>query len=123
LLAALAIIAVGHALLAGAQRRRRELALLKTLGFDRRQVRATVAWQAMTLATVGLIVGIPAGLFVGSVVWHFVADGVGVSTTAFVPALGFVLTVPAALAVVNLIGFFPGHAAARTRPAVALASE
>jgi ABC-type lipoprotein release transport system permease subunit len=123
LLAVLATIAVGHALLAGAQRRRRELALLKTLGFDRRQVRATVACQAMTLATVGLIVGIPAGLLIGSLVWRFVANGLGISTAAFVPALGFVLTVPAALAVVNLIGFFPGRAAARTRPAVALASE
>jgi ABC-type lipoprotein release transport system permease subunit len=123
LLAALAIIAVGHALLTGAQRRRRELALLKTLGFDRRQVRATVAWQAMTLATVGLIVGIPAGLLVGTLVWRLVANGVGVSTTPYVPALAFVLTIPAVLALVNVIGFFPGRAAARTRPAVALAAE
>ena len=101
----------------------RELAVLKTLGFNRRQVRATVAWQAMTLATVGLLIGIPAGLLVGSVVWRAVADGLGVTTTPFVPALGFVLTIPAVLAGVNLIGFFPGRAAARTRPAVALATE
>ncbi len=123
LLATLATIAVGHALLTGARRRRRELALLKTLGFDRRQVRATVAWQAMTLATVGLIVGIPVGLVVGSLVWRAVANGLGVTTTPFVPALGFVLTIPAVLAVVNIIGFFPGRTAARTRPAVALATE
>ncbi len=123
LLATLAIVAVAHTLLTGAQRRRRELALLKTLGFDRRQVRATVAWQAMTLATVGLIVGIPAGLLVGSLVWRVVANGLGVSTSAYMPALGFVLTIPAALLIVNLIGFFPGRTAARTRPAVALATE
>jgi putative ABC transport system permease protein len=123
LLATLAIIAVGHTLLTGAQRRRRELALLKTLGFDRRQVRTTVAWQAMTLAIVGLIVGIPAGLLVGSLVWRAVANGLGVTSTPFVPALGFVLTIPAVLAIVNLIGFFPGRAAALTRPAVVLATE
>jgi hypothetical protein len=123
LIATLATIAVGHALLTGAQRRRRELALLKTLGFDRRQVRATVAWQAMTLATAGLIVGIPTGLVVGSLVWRAVANGLGVTTTPFFPALGFVLTIPVVLAVVNLIGYFPGRTAARTRPAVALATE
>jgi putative ABC transport system permease protein len=123
LLATLALIAVGHTLLTGAQRRRRELALLKTLGFDRRQVRATVAWQAMTLAIVGLVVGIPAGLLVGSLVWRAVADGLGVTTTPFVPAFGFLLAIPAVLLAVNLIGFFPGRAAALTRPAVALATE
>jgi len=123
LLATLATIAVAHALLAGAQRRRRELAVLKTLGFDRRQVRATVAWQAMTLATVGLLIGIPSGVLIGSLVWRAVATGVGVTTTPFVPALAFVLTIPAVLAGVNLIGFFPGRAAARTRAAVALATE
>ena len=49
LLSVLALLAVGHALVTAVRRRRRELALLKTIGFDRRQVRATVAWQATTL--------------------------------------------------------------------------
>jgi FtsX-like permease family len=123
LLAVLALLAVGHALVTSVRRRRRELAVLKTLGFDRHQVRATVAWQATTLATVGLIVGIPAGVVVGSLVWRLVADGLGVSTTAVIPALALVLTVPCALAAVNLLAFLPARAAARTRPAVALRSE
>ena len=61
LLAVLALLAVGHALVTSVRRHRRELAVLKTLGFDRHRIRATVAWQATTIATVGLIVGIPAG--------------------------------------------------------------
>jgi ABC-type antimicrobial peptide transport system permease subunit len=123
LLAGLALLAVGHALVTGVRRRRRDLALLKTLGFNRRQVRATVAWQATILATVGLVVGIPAGLIVGNFVWRLVADGLGVSTTAAIPTLALLLTVPAALALVNLIAYLPARAAARTRPAVALRSE
>ena len=55
------------ALVSSLRRRRRELAVLKTLGFSRRQVRATVAWQASTVAAVGLVVGIPLGLLVGVV--------------------------------------------------------
>ena len=65
LLTMLALVAVGHALVSSVRRRRRELALLKTIGFDRRQVGATVAWQATTLASVGLVIGIPVGLVVG----------------------------------------------------------
>jgi ABC-type lipoprotein release transport system permease subunit len=123
LLAGLALLAVGHALVTAVRRRRRDLALLKTLGFKRRQVRATVAWQATTLATVGLILGIPAGLALGTLVWQHVANSVGVSTTTAIPTLALLLTIPTVLFLVNVIAYFPAHAAARTRPAVALRSE
>ncbi len=123
LLGGLALLAVGHALVTAIRRRRRDLALLKTLGFDRGQVRATIAWQATTLAAVGLFVGIPAGVIVGRLLWHLVADGLGVATGAAIPALALILTVPCALVLVNVAAFLPGRAAARTRPAVALRSE
>jgi predicted lysophospholipase L1 biosynthesis ABC-type transport system permease subunit len=123
LLATLALLAVGHALVTSVQRRRRELALLKTIGFNRRQVRATVAWQATTLVAVGLVVGIPVGIPVGRAVWRIVADGLGVRTVTTVPALAVTLTALGALALVNVIAFFPARTAARTRPAVALRSE
>ena len=41
LLASLALLAVGHTLVTGVRRRRHDLALLKTLGFNRSQIRAT----------------------------------------------------------------------------------
>jgi FtsX-like permease family len=123
LLATLALLAVGHALITSVRRHRRELAVLKTLGFDRHQIRATVAWQATTLATIGLIVGIPAGVIIGSLVWRQVANSLGISTTPAIPGLALLLTVPGALAAVNLIAFFPARAAAGTRPAVALRTE
>jgi hypothetical protein len=123
LLALLAVIAVGHALVTSVRRRRREIALLKTVGFGRRQVSATVAWQATTLGVVGLVVGIPIGLLIGREVWGRVADSLGVATVSTVPSIGLVLTGVGALVLVNVIGFFPGRAASRTRPAVALRSE
>jgi len=123
LLTVLALLAVGHALVTSVRRRRRELAVLKTLGFDRAQIGATVAWQASTLATVGLVVGIPVGLLAGHLVWRQAADGLGVSTTAVTPTLAVLITAACALAAANLIAFFPARAAARTRPGVALRSE
>jgi hypothetical protein len=122
-LSVLAAAAVGHALVTAVRRRRRDLAILKTLGFSRGQVRATVAWQATTLAVVGLAFGIPLGLVVGRTVWRVVADGLGVSTTATVPALAVFVLVPATILLANLIAALPGRSAARTRPAVVLRSE
>ena len=61
--------------------------MLKTLGFERRQVRATLAWQATTLAIVGLVVGIPIGVVVGNLVWRSVASSLGISPTPVFPVL------------------------------------
>jgi ABC-type lipoprotein release transport system permease subunit len=42
-------------------RRKRDFAVLRTVGVVDRQVSATVAWQASTLAVVGLVLGVPLG--------------------------------------------------------------
>ena len=123
LLAVLALIAVGHALVTAVRRRRRELALLKTLGFERRQVRTTIAWQATTIATIALLIGLPTGLIAGREVWRLIANNLGVTNTATIPALAFALLVPATIALVNLVAFLPARTAAHTRPAITLRSE
>jgi FtsX-like permease family len=122
LLAGLALIAVGHALVTAVRRRRSDLAVLKVLGFDRRQVRATVAWHATILGGAGLVLGLPIGIILGRLLWQFVARGLGVSTDVTIPTLWILVSIPCVLAAVNLIAFVPGRSAARTRPAAALRS-
>ena len=56
-LAAGAATALGLTLIASVRRRRRDLALLKTLGFTRRQLAAVVIWQASVAAVIGTVVG------------------------------------------------------------------
>jgi ABC-type lipoprotein release transport system permease subunit len=107
----------------GIRRRRRDLAILKTLGFDRGQVRAAVAWQATTLAGIGVIVGVPLGIVVGRVAWQLVADDLGVGDTTSVPVLRLVVVAALAIVLANLIAWFPARSAARTRPAIVLRSE
>ena len=123
LLGTLALLAVGHALVTAVRRRRHDLALLKTLGFNRRQVRAIVAWQATLLGTVGLVVGIPLGLIVGDLVWEHITDGLVIPIPATTPALAIALTIPVVLILVNLIAYLPARNAAQTRPAIALRTE
>jgi ABC-type lipoprotein release transport system permease subunit len=118
----LAILALAHAIATAGRRRRRDLAMFKTLGFERRQIRAVVAWQATTLAAMGLIVGLPIGLLVGSVIWRRIADGLGIADSVRYPVT-LLLVVPVVLLIVNVLAFFPAQAAARARPAVVLRDE
>jgi ABC-type lipoprotein release transport system permease subunit len=123
LVVSLALLAVGHALVTGVRRRRREFAILKTLGFTRRQVRATVAWQATTMGTVGLVIGIPLGIVAGELVWERIASGLGVSTASPFPTATVLLIVPAVIALVNVAALLPARAAAHASPAGALRTD
>jgi predicted lysophospholipase L1 biosynthesis ABC-type transport system permease subunit len=96
--------------------------VLKTVGFVRRQVSATVAWQATTLIAVALLVGLPSGVALGRVVWRIAADQMGVVAEPAAPSMLF-LAVPAAVLVANLIAAVPGWAAGRIRPAAVLRTE
>lgn len=119
----LAVLAVGHALVTAVHRRRRDFAVLETLGFVGRQVSGTVAWQASALAVVGLAFGIPLGLLAGRWTWTLVADGLGVATDPSVPIVALIVVAFATMLVANAIAFVPGRIAARTRPAVVLRAE
>jgi ABC-type antimicrobial peptide transport system permease subunit len=123
LLGGLAAAVLGHALLSVIRRRRRDLAILKTLGFQRRQVRGAVAWQASTLVTIALAIGLPVGVMLGRVLWTTFADGLGVIAVPRVPVAVVGLAVPAGLILANLIAARPARNAARTSPALVLRTE
>ena len=120
LAAVLIVFAVGtlaHVLLTGVRRRRRDLALLKTLGFTRSQVLATVAWQASTFASVALLIGLPLGVLAGRWAWAYFANAAGAPAQATVPLPAVLLAIPVTLLIANLIAAWPGWTAARLRPA------
>ena len=122
-----ALLAVGtlaHVLITGVRRRRRDLAVLKSLGFTNPQLRAVVAWQATALAAGALVIGVPAGIIAGRWAWAVFATAAGVSAQATVALPVVLLAVPAVtLLLANLIAAFPGRVAARLRPATVLRTE
>jgi ABC-type lipoprotein release transport system permease subunit len=122
-LAAGAVATLVHAVGTSVRRRRHDLAVLKTLGFVRRQVALTVAWQATTLAALAAVIGIPLGTAAGRWAWTLFADQQGVVSEPVMPLLSTLLLLPAALLLANLVAAIPGRFAARTSPALVLRSE
>jgi ABC-type lipoprotein release transport system permease subunit len=122
----LALAAIGtlvHVLVTSIRRRRRDLAILKTLGFVRRQVSATVAWQASTLVCIALVIGLPVGVALGRWGWTLFADAIGVLPVPVVDLPPLLLAIPVTLLLTNLIALIPGRLAAGTRPATIFRAE
>ncbi len=122
-LAAGAVSSLALTLLASVRRRRRDLALLKTLGFTRRQLAATVAWQSTAAVAAGTVVGVPLGMALGRFLWILFARQISVVPEPAIPGLTVVLVCAAALAIANLVAALPGRAAGRTPAAALLRAE
>ncbi|MGB9376329.1 MAG: FtsX-like permease family protein [Mycobacteriales bacterium] len=122
-LALLAVGAVGHALATAVRRRQHDVAVLRALGLTRPQVRGTVAWQATTLAIVGLLFGIPLGVALARTMWRVVAERTPVQYVPPIAILVLLLVGPLSVLVVNLLAAYPGHRAVRLRIGTVLRAE
>jgi ABC-type lipoprotein release transport system permease subunit len=118
-----AIVALALTLVASVRHRRRDLALLKALGFSPRQLTAVVAWQSTVTALVGIIVGVPLGIIVGRQLWILFARSINAVPDPTVPVLSVVLVAFGALLFANVVAALPGRIAARTPTALVLRAE
>lgn len=123
MVALLAIGTLAHGLVTTIRRRRRDLAILKSLGFVRRQVRGAVAWQATITTSLCIALALPIGLAVGRWLWTVIARGGGFVVEPKLPVLAATLAIPAAIVLANAVASIPARAAARTRPALVLRAE
>ena len=90
-LALVAVAALAHLLVTSVRERRRELALLRTLGFSGRQLHASVSWHASVIALAALAVGAPLGIALGRAVWRWFAGGLYASAPAETPWMWLVV--------------------------------
>ena len=105
------------------RRHRRDLALLKTLGFTRRQLAATVAWHATTSTVVALLVGVPVGVVIGRSLWILFAGELDVVVEPSVPVAALAVLVGVALVAANAAAAAPARAARGVKASVLLRSE
>ncbi len=118
-----AIAALALTLVASVRQRRRDLALLKTVGFVRRQLAAAVAWQATVAAAVGIVVGIPLGVIAGRWLWDLFADQIYAVPYPSVSVTSLVLVAVGTLVLANVVAAVPARTAAQTPTAVMLRAE
>jgi putative ABC transport system permease protein len=122
-LAGAAVLSLALTVLASVRRRRRELALLKTLGMTRGQLRAIVAWQTTFTLLIAVALGVPLGIAAGRLAWQAFAGSIGAVPVTAVP--GLLLAAGAVILVLagNVLTAASGAVAASTDPAVALRTE
>jgi hypothetical protein len=118
-----AMAALGLILIASVRRRRHDLALLKTIGFTRRQLSATIAWQATVAVGVGTIIGIPVGIIIGRALWNVFARAIDVVPQPTVSVLAIAIIGFGALVLANVVAAIPARQAALTGTAVLLRTE
>jgi len=120
---ALGVATLIHALISIIRRRRGELAILKTLGFIKSQVRSTVLWQAGSLIAVSLAIGLPSGIAAGRWGWRLFAEQLAVLPKPVVSNVTIFTVSTAALVLALGAAWLPARAAARTQPAIVLRAE
>jgi ABC-type lipoprotein release transport system permease subunit len=122
-LTAAAVLALMLTVLASVRHRRRQLAMLKTLGLRRHQLRAIIAWQASTILVIAGLAGVPLGVAAGRWAWTSFATTVGFVPVTVVPVPALLLGLLTLLIAGNLLAAVPAAVAARTPPAAALRAE
>jgi len=122
-LSLLALLTIVHLLLTSVRRRRRDFAVLRSLGFTGGQVRGAVSWQAGTLTAAALCVGLPAGILCGRLAWRVFSQQLGILPVVVVPVAALAALTGAALLIAAAVAAVPGESAARARPASILRSE
>ena len=118
-----AVVALGLTLVASVRRRRRDLALLKTLGFTQRQLAAAISWQSSISVVIGAVIGVPLGIVIGRVLWNLFAHEINAVPAPSVPVLTIVLIAVGAVLLANVVAAIPGRMAARTPTALVLRAE
>jgi hypothetical protein len=112
-----------HVLVVSVVRRRREVGLLRALGFVRRQVAFSMSWQTTTIAVFGIVAGVPIGIAVGRLAWRIFADNLGVLSVPVVSGRALATVAAGALLVANVLAIGPALVAARSHPASLLTAE
>jgi putative ABC transport system permease protein len=123
LLAALALLTMIHSLIVSINGRRRDFAVVRALGADRRWVARAVHWQATVLTALPLVVGVPLGLVTGSFVFRAFVDRIGALPDPVLPLLVLAVVVAVLIAVANLVAVLPARRARRLPTAELLVSE
>ena len=118
----LAMMILAYVIVAGVRSHRRELAVLRAMGLDTKQLRTSVLWKGALTNLIMLAIGLPLGLVAGIQLWRRVASDTGVQPGAVVPPLTFV-AIPASFAVAATASLVAARRANRSNVTTLLLEE
>ena len=111
----IAVVALAHALASTVRDRAGDLFILRAVGFTPRQAGMTIGWMSVTNTVVGLVIGIPCGILLGSVVWRAVSEAVGIGPDATVPWQAAAIVAVSGLVLTVAVAVVPAWRAAHVR--------
>ncbi len=117
-------LSVFHTLFVTSRRRRGDLAILRALGFRPRQASGVINWQGFFLGLAALLIGCPAGVIAGRLLWTAIALNTNVLAIIDVPwslIAAFGVLVLSSSAFVLAAG--PAWTARRRSPGIDLRAE
>jgi putative ABC transport system permease protein len=123
LLAVTVVVGLCLVVVASVRARRRELGILRSLGFTGRQVGRSVRVQAAATMLAAVAIGAPLGIVVGRVTWRSFASRLAVVEPPATATLAIAVTVVGAVLAAVVVASIPAAMAARTRPTKILHSE
>ncbi len=123
LLGAMAAAALVHRLATSSRSLRRELAVLRSMGFTDGQVLQSGGAQGATVSTLALIGAVPAGLIGAGVVWRLIAEYLVVVPQPIVPWTTVTIVIAATLVFGMAVGIVIALCGGRTRVSALLRSE
>ena len=113
---------VAHNLLGFVRERSDDFAVLRAVGFTRRQVRSTVLWQSGVVVVLAVVVALPVGVALGRGLYQSFAGGIGVIVQPVVPVAALALVVVGAVVLVQAVALLPARRARRTVATTSLAA-
>lgn len=114
---------ISHVLAVSVRRRRVDFAVLRAMGFVRRDVRRAVAAQASASTFIGIVVGVPVGVVVAMTLWRMAVERLGIVDTASLPWIALGAVAALALGGSLVIAVVLGRSAGRRPIAATLRSE
>ena len=101
--------------------RRREFAMLRSVGLDRRSERRIMNYECLIYGTQGLLWGIPVAVGITWVIWKIA--GIAVDSSFYIPWLSVVIAVGSVFAVVFMTMLYASAKLRRDNPIDALKNE
>jgi hypothetical protein len=117
------VLALANALVVAVRRRRRDLAVIRAMGFTRRQTAVAVVVMALAIVAIGVAVGVPVGMAVGASIWRATASGAFVLSDASFRWELLILPVVGAAVIALIAATIPARQAAAQSSAEGLRAE